>query len=88
MDGVFQPEELTKRNISFRGSASGEINEESGLELERLYFNRTPHIATILNPDKTQLGFGFRGTWSAPKNICKNGRFVVTKMCQRQEYLV
>lgn len=44
-----------------------EISEESGLEPERLYFNRTPHIATILNPDKTQLGFVFRGTWSAPK---------------------
>lgn len=45
-----------------------EIGEETGLAQEKLYFNRTPHIATIINEDRTQLGFVFKGAYSAQKS--------------------
>lgn len=45
-----------------------EIGEETGLAPEKLFFNRNPHIATILNENRTQFGLVFRGVYSAKKS--------------------
>ena len=65
-----------------------EIGEETQFEPERLYFNKTPHVATIINDDRTQFGFVFKGAYSSKKtDSLENGKFVETRKCLRQKYL-